>query len=144
MPAPKPLAKGFSSLHRLVYRASGGRWGKAALGYHRPSLLLTTKGRRSGEGQATPLLYIEDGQNLVVAASNHGQDEPPAWWLNLQEAPVAEVQIGKERHHVRAREAEEDEREKLWEQLVEHNPDYETHQEKADRQIPVVVLEPED
>ena len=141
-PPPRPLAEAFWALHRLVYRASGGRVGKGLFGRRRPSLLLVTRGRRSGEPRATPLMYLEQGDGFVVAASNLGAERPPAWWLNLEAHPEAEVRIGRERRRVRARETEGEERERLWKRLVDHYSDYAVYDERTDRHIPVVVLEP--
>ena len=98
-------------LHRFVYRASGGRVGGAFGGA--PVLLLITTGRRSGEPRSVTLTYFEDGDRLVVVASNTGEDRHPAWWLNLQEHPDAAVQVGATTTRVRAKEAVGEERERL-------------------------------
>ena len=90
-------------LHSYVYRLSGGRVGKALGGA--PVLLLITTGRRSGEPRPVTLTYFEDGERLIVIASNAGEDRHPAWWLNLQEHPDATVQIGGSTMRVRAMEA---------------------------------------
>jgi deazaflavin-dependent oxidoreductase (nitroreductase family) len=112
------------------------------MGPGRDCLLLTTKGRKSGEPRSTALLYLEDGDRLVVVASNLGSDHAPAWWLNLEANPDAEVAIGTEERRVRAREANEEERAALWPRLVEYYGGYDAYREDTDRHIPVVVLEP--
>ena len=127
-------------LHRLVYRASGGRVGGAVGGT--PVLLLITTGRRSGEPRTVTLTYFEDGNRLVVVGSNAGEDRHPAWWLNLQEHPDATVQIGRVTTRVRAMEALGEERERLWAELIRRDPAYQDYQLRTDRRIPVVLLQP--
>jgi F420H(2)-dependent quinone reductase len=127
-------------LHRFVYRASGGRVGRAIGGT--PVLLLITTGRRSGEPRPVTLTYFEDGYRLVVIGSNAGEDRHPAWWLNLREHPDATVQIGGTTTPVRAVEAVGEERERLWAELTRRDPAYEKYQLRTDRRIPVVLLHP--
>ena len=104
-------------------------------------LLLTTKGRRSGEQRSTPLIYQPyEGDHLVVA-SQGGAPEPPAWYLNIQEQPEVEVQIWDDRFKARARTAKPDEKPGMWRTMTDIWPDYDSYQEKTDREIPVVVLE---
>ena len=125
-------------LHNFLYRLSGGkiggRMGKA------PVLLLTVRGRKTGKSRTTPLLYGRDGDNLVVIASVGGAPKHPAWYLNLQ-GQEAQVQVGRERRRVRARDAEGEERDRLWAQMVSVYSSYEAYQGKTERRIPVVVLE---
>ena len=126
-------------LHNVIYRLSGGRvfgrMGKA------PVLLLTVRGRKTGKPRTTPLLYGRDGDSLVVIASVGGAPKHPAWYLNLQ-GQEAEVQVGREHRRVRARDAEGEERERLWTHMVSLYSSYEAYQGKTERRIPVVVLEP--
>jgi deazaflavin-dependent oxidoreductase (nitroreductase family) len=123
-----------------MYRLFGGRFvgriGKA------PVLLLTTRGRKTGKQRTTPLLYVAYGDALVVVASNGGAPRHPAWYLNLQAEPEIDVQVGREQRAVRAREATEEERTQLWAQLVAVYRGYEGYAQKANRTIPIVVLEP--
>jgi deazaflavin-dependent oxidoreductase (nitroreductase family) len=105
-------------------------------------LELTTVGRRTGEPRTVALYTVEDGGRAVVAASHVGEDRDPVWWLNLRSNPDAEVRRHGRRTRVRAREAEGDERERLWAALVAANPDYAEYAERTTRRIPVVVLEP--
>jgi deazaflavin-dependent oxidoreductase (nitroreductase family) len=141
MPAPPLMIKSWSALHKLLYRLSGGviggRLGRARM------LLLTTTGRKSGRPWTTPLLYLEDDGNLVVIASNAGHQRPPAWWLNLEATPRASVQVGRERRSVIAEEAEGEQRERLWQAVVDVNRGYEGYARTANRRIPVVILRPE-
>ena len=108
------------------------------------TLILTTKGRKSGEERSTPLIYQSFGNDHLIVASKGGADEPPAWYLNLQEDPEARVQIKGERFKARARDAKPDEKPEMWRTMAETWPAYDEYQEKTDREIPVVVLERED
>ena len=129
-----------SATHEFWYRltggAIGGRFGRA------PILLLTTKGRRSGKERTTPLLYYRDGENLVIIASNGGDDRHPAWWLNLRDMPEARVQVGRQEMAVRAEKAGPEEKARLWPLLTEMYPQYDAYQKQTKRDIPVVVLTP--
>jgi proline iminopeptidase len=104
-------------------------------------LLLTTTGRNTGKQSTTPLIYGLDGDNPVIVASKGGAPEHPGWYRNLSKNPEVEVQILGDRFHARARDAEGDERERLWRRLNEIWPHYDEYQTKTDREIPVVVLE---
>ncbi len=125
--------------HNALYRWTGGKFGghvgKA------PVLLLTVAGRKTGKRRTTPLLYGTDGDDLVVIASMGGAPKSPSWYFNLQNAE-ADVQIGREHRRVRARDAEGEERERLWAEMVALYSSYASYQEKTTRRIPVVVLEP--
>jgi F420H(2)-dependent quinone reductase len=128
-----------STLHTALYRATGGKWGGTMMKV--PILLLTTRGRKSGKKRTTPLMYTRDGDNLVLIASVGGAPRNPGWYHNLR-GQEAEVQIGSERRPVRARDAEGEERERLWAEMVRLYPAYADYQKKTSRRIPVVVLEP--
>ena len=104
-------------------------------------LLLTTTGRRSGEPRTTPLIYGRDGDAFVIVASKGGADEPPGWYVNLEEHPEVEVQVLADRFRASARTATPDERPRLWEEMVGHWPHYDEYQAKTSREIPVVLLE---
>jgi deazaflavin-dependent oxidoreductase (nitroreductase family) len=105
-----------------------------------PVLLLTTTGRRSGQARTIPLLYLEDGGDWVVVASNGGRDEHPGWWRNLAASGTGEVEVGNVRTRVTAREVAPAERDQLWPRLVEMFPNYDEYRKKTDRTIPVVKL----
>ena len=135
------LERAFWAYHRALDRASGGRfrserWGRP------PTLWLTTVGRKTGRTRETALIYVADGPNLVVAASNAGHPSDPAWWLNLQERPDAEVRLGRERRRVRAHEATAEDAARLWPLLDEVYPTFARYRQRSPRTIPVVVLEP--
>lgn len=104
-------------------------------------LILTTKGRRSGEQRSTPLIYGSHGDDHVVVASKGGADEPPAWYLNLEADPEITVQVKGDRFPARARTATAKEKPELWRMMTGQWPAYDEYQTKTDREIPVVVLE---
>ena len=130
--------KRFTGLNNAVYRASGGRLLGSFDG--NPVLLLHHVGRRSGEERVTPLLYLPDGDDLVIVGSMGGTPKHPAWFHNLTAQPETEVEVGRERRRVRARVAGPDERERLWPRLVEHYPAFRAYQARTEREIPVVIL----
>lgn len=127
------------ALNNVLYRLSGGkiagRMGKA------PILLLTVRGRKTGKERTTPLLYSRDGDTYVVIASMGGAPKHPAWYLNIQ-GQEAQLLVGREHVKVRARDADGEERDRLWAQMVAMYPSYANYQKKTERRIPVVVLEP--
>jgi deazaflavin-dependent oxidoreductase (nitroreductase family) len=108
-----------------------------------PTLLLTTKGRKSGERRDAPLIYGEDGGGYVVIASRGGTPTHPIWFLNLEAEAECELQVGPRHLRARARVAEGAERERLWRKMTALYPPYDQYQKNAGaRTIPVVVLEP--
>lgn len=123
-----------------LYRLSGGRiGGKVAKA---PVLLLTTTGRKSGQQRTAPVVYLADGENLVVIGSNAGHNRTPAWSLNLQANPEAEVELGRRRLPVRARIAEGEERADLWRKHNEQYSGFDEYEARTDRDIALFVLEP--
>lgn len=124
--------------HKAIYRLSGGRWLGTVAGM--PVLLLTTTGRHSGRPRTAPLTYFEDGDDLVVIASNGGEDAPPGWWLNLCSDARATVTRGRELISVEARAAAADERARLWPWITAVHPGYARYAERTTRPIPVVIL----
>lgn len=104
-------------------------------------LLLTTTGRKTGRQHTTPLIYDLDGGNPVIVASKGGAPEHPGWYRNLSKNPEVEVQIKGDRFPARARTAEGEERERLWERMNRMWPQYDSYQDNTERRIPVVVLE---
>jgi len=104
-------------------------------------LLLTTKGRKSGEERTTPLIYGTAGDDYVIVASKGGADEPPAWYVNLEADPDVEVQVLDDVFPARARTATPDEKPQLWESMLREWPHYAEYQEQTDREIPVVLLQ---
>jgi deazaflavin-dependent oxidoreductase (nitroreductase family) len=125
-----------------LYRASrgrlGGRVGKG------PVLLLTTTGRKSGEKRTAPVLYLEDEGRYVVINTNAGNLRIPAWSLNLDADPEAEVEIRGKRIAVRARPAQGEERADLWRKHNQQYAGFDEYKEELpdDRPITVYILEP--
>lgn len=120
-------------------------WDSSALGGPGvlPTLLLITRGRKSGELKPLPLIYKKVGDAYVVIASKGGAPAHPAWYLNLLAEPDCEIKVGTLDVAVTARDAEGEERADLWRQLAEIYPPYDDYQARAgDRRIPVVVLQP--
>jgi deazaflavin-dependent oxidoreductase (nitroreductase family) len=105
------------------------------------TLLLTTRGRRSGRLRRTALIYGRDGDRYVVVGSVGGSARHPAWYLNLTDHPEVEVQVGPERFRATARTATPEEKPRLWELMTSIWPAYEEYQRKTQRDIPVVILE---
>jgi F420H(2)-dependent quinone reductase len=122
-----------------LYRLSGGRIGGRVA--DAPVLLLTTTGRKSGQSRTVPVVYLDDGR-ISVIGSNAGHGRTPAWSLNLQANPDAEVEVGRRRQGVRARVAEGDERAELWRKHVQQYSGFDEYEARTDRDIALFVLEP--
>ena len=105
------------------------------------TLLLTTKGRKTGNETTSPLIYEDAGDAYVIVASKGGAPKHPGWYRNLVKDPNVRVQVKDDVFDARARTASGDERERLWQLAAQQWPDYDTYQTRTDRQIPVVVLE---
>ena len=134
------MQKVFSSAHVFLYRATGGKVGgrfKKA-----PVLVLTTTGSKSGLERSTPLLYVEDGEALIIVASNGGADRAPSWYGNLRANPAAVARVGTDERKVRARDADPEEKKRLWPKIVSVYPPYDDYVAKTTREIPVVILDP--
>ena len=107
-----------------------------------PSLLLTTTGRKSGEKFVFPLFYGKAGDSYIVVASKGGAPQHPGWYRNLLANPEVDVQVGTQKFNARARTATGDERTRLWQEALKFWPPYAEYQQKTEREIPVVVLDP--
>ena len=107
----------------------------------RPLLLLTTTGARSGQRHTTPVMYIPDGERLLVIASNAGAPAHPDWYRNLLVHPDVAVEVGVQSFDARATVVEGAERQQLWARIVEQYPFFAEHQAKVTRQIPVIAIE---
>lgn len=131
-------------LDTAVLKASGGRFG--VLGsYGLPQLLLTTTGRKSGQPRTVTLLYGQMDDELVLIGSNFGQAHHPAWALNLEANPIADLQIGDEATPVRATlVTDPDERERIWAHMIDIYPGYAMYRSKAGRDIKVFTVRPVD
>ena len=140
----KHMARAQVRVFRLTNGRIGSRW-RIGAGFRKPvpTLLLDHVGRRSGRTFTTPLLYLEDGPDLVVVASQGGLPKNPQWYPNLVAHPDTTVRLrGEGVRRVRARTATPDERAELWPRLVELYADFAKYARWTDREIPVMVLEP--
>ncbi len=129
--------------HTFLYRRTGGRLGHTIPGMRGKILLLDHVGAKSGTKRTSPLLYVKDGEDVVIVASKGGFPKHPAWYHNLMANPDTTVQIGSEVRKVHARVAKPEERDRLWTMAVKAYHGYENYKARTDREIPVVVLEPQ-
>jgi len=129
----------FGKEHVERYRATDGAEGHEWQGTQ--TLLLTTTGRKSGQERTTPLIYAPAGDNAVTVVASNGGADAPAGYLKLQEDPEGQVQIKGDRFAARAREASAEEKPEMWRTMTAQWPAYDEYQQRADREIPVIVLE---
>ena len=106
-----------------------------------PTLLLTTRGRKTGKSRALPLIYGKSGDAYVIIASKGGLPNHPIWFLNLEADPACDLMVGAKPVSARARVAEGEERARIWDEMAEIYPPYNDYQAATQRQIPVVVLD---
>ncbi|MBK5232711.1 MAG: nitroreductase family deazaflavin-dependent oxidoreductase [Thermoleophilia bacterium] len=126
--------------HTRIYRLTGGRIGHSAPG-GLTMLLLDHVGAKSGKKRTSPLLYMDDGDDVFIVASKGGYEKSPGWFYNLKANPDTEVQIGSEHRKVHARVATAEEHERLWPEAVKVYPSYQQYQDRTKREIPLVILE---
>lgn len=130
----------FGDAHVRRYRETGGDvghiWRRGA-----KTLLLTTRGRKTGNPTTVPLIYEQDGETYVIVASKGGAPTHPGWYRNLARDPNVEVQVQDDVFAAHARTATGAERERLWRLAAQQWPDYDAYQRRTDREIPVIVLE---
>jgi len=130
-----------NGVHRAVLAVSFGRFGWSAAGM--PVLELTTKGRKSGQPRSVMLTSPwQDGETVAIVASRGGDDQNPAWFLNLRDDPHVEVTMRGTKRPMHARIADAEERARLWPLITTDHKNYAGYQTKTDREIPVVLLEP--
>jgi deazaflavin-dependent oxidoreductase (nitroreductase family) len=134
--------KAMNAVHRLLLKISGGRAGWTAM--EMPVLELTTTGRKSGQPRSVMLTSpLQEGQVFVVVASRGGDEQAPAWLLNLQENPDVGVSLqGQPTRRMNARVASPDERDRMWPLVVADHKNYAGYQARTTREIPLVLLEP--
>ena len=125
---------------QILYKASGGWLGEKQLSYS--MLLLHTIGRKTGQRRTHTLLYVRDGENLVVCASNNGSPRLPDWYLNLQAQPRVHIQHGRTQREIIAETVEPQERDRLWRKLLAVRPQYADYQRYTSREFPIVILRP--
>jgi deazaflavin-dependent oxidoreductase (nitroreductase family) len=136
-----PVIRVMSRLNTWAYRLTGGWLGGTWL-RGAPVMLLTVTGRKTGRQLTVPLLYLRDGERVVVVASKGGMDQHPLWYLNLVAHPDVTAEIGTETRAMRAHTADDVERAHYWPKLVAMYRDYADYQARTERKIPVVVLSP--
>jgi deazaflavin-dependent oxidoreductase (nitroreductase family) len=127
-----------SALHTFAYRTTNGRLGRRLV--NNDMLLLTTVGRSTGTDHTVPLLYLREGDRLIVIASYGGRPEHPEWYRNLVVHPRASVQMLGDCFQVMAKTMTENERAEWWPAVVNAYGGYEVYQSRTDRQIPIVRL----
>jgi deazaflavin-dependent oxidoreductase (nitroreductase family) len=130
----------FGQEHVDRYLATDGEEGHDWQGAQ--TLILTTTGRRSGQQRQHPLIYGRHGDDYLVVASMGGAPQHPGWYFNLDADPEVDIQVKGDKMHARARTATPEEKGELWSIMTKEWPAYDSYQEKTDREIPVVVLEP--
>jgi deazaflavin-dependent oxidoreductase (nitroreductase family) len=136
-----PVIRVVMGAHTRLYRLTNGRIGQRFPG-GAPILLLDHVGAKTSVERTTPLMYVEDGPDVVIVASKGGHRRNPAWYHNLVANPDTTVQIGAERRAVHARVATPEERERLWPKAVATYGNYAAYQRRTDREIQLVILEP--
>ena len=136
---PVDSPTGWVKEHIDQYIATNGENGHIWRGV--TTLLLTVRGRKSGQPYRTALIYGRDGENYIIVASKGGAENHPEWYRNLVANPDVDVQVMGDRFTARARTANAEERPKLWELMAGIWPAYNDYQKKTDREIPVVILE---
>ena len=132
----KYMAKGNAWIYRRSNGKLVGTFGNA------PVALLTTTGRKTGEPRVSPLLYLREGDRVVLVASKGGSDKHPLWYLNLKANPKVSVQIKDEVLQLQARDATEEERAEYWPKLDAMYPSFGDYRSWTDRVIPVVICDP--
>jgi deazaflavin-dependent oxidoreductase (nitroreductase family) len=137
------IGRRMAPVDRVLYRLSGGRVTILGLqGRAMPeTCLLTTRGRRSGKARTTPVMFLREGEGIVVTSESFGQSRPAAWPLNLDSDPSAEVTIGGRTREYRARRATDAEIETLWPRFVELWPAHASYRERSGV-LKMFVLEP--
>jgi deazaflavin-dependent oxidoreductase (nitroreductase family) len=139
---PDALVTFIDRVTQRIYRFTDGRLGGKQLTYS--MLLLHTTGRKSGQKRTHTLLYVRDGEDMIVCASNNGQAHHPAWYWNLKANPRAQVQAGRQHYEVIAEIATGEQYQRLWQKLVAVRPQYIEYRTRTTREFPIVILKPVD
>ncbi len=137
---PTLFVRGVDLFTQMLYRASGGRLGERQLSYS--VLLLRTVGRKTGKTRTHAVMYLREGDNLIVCASNNGAARHPAWYFNLQAHPRAWVQVGRACYEVFAETAGQEDRQHLWQQWLKARPQTAEYQAATTREFPMIMLKP--
>ena len=139
MHIPVPLVTFFDKSNQWLYALTGGRVGGQLLVYS--MLLLHTVGRKTGQTRTHTLLYVRDGEDVVICASNDGQDHYPGWYWNLRETPRARVQVGRRLYDVQAQVVTGAEYERLWQRFLKATALYADHRTRTTRPFPIFKLQ---
>jgi F420H(2)-dependent quinone reductase len=139
-PLATPLFKWGARANTWIYRRTNGKFGGTVK--NAPVALVTTTGRKTGEPRVSPLLYLREGDRVILVASRNGSDKHPLWYLNLKANPDVTVEIKDEVLRLRAHEATGTERDEYWPKLVAMYPAFEDYKSWTDRVIPVVICDP--
>ena len=135
-----PMIKFFSKLNVAVYRMTDGRWmGKFA---NQDICIVRMRGAKSGEWKDVPLMYVPNGDGVVLVASLGGAPKNPVWYHNLVANPDIEVTVRDTTRKLRARRATAEEKKALWPRCVAAYPPYADYQKKTTRDIPVFICDP--
>lgn len=137
---PKPNEPHHMPHVRLYQSTNGEEGGVNSAGY--PVLLITTTGRRSGQPRTNPVVYMLHEHTYIVVGSNKGRQHHSNWYLNLKQNPEVRIQIKADVFTAIAREAEDEERERLWEAFTVYAPEFKEYETATKRRLPVIVLEP--
>ena len=140
-PQTKIIIKWMSRINTWAYKATRGKVGGKFL-KGAPVALLTTTGRKTGESRVSPLLYLREGNRVILVASQGGAATNPMWYLNLKANPKVTVQIKDEILTLTARDATESERAEYWPKLTAMYSSFDDYQSWTDRVIPVVICDP--
>jgi deazaflavin-dependent oxidoreductase (nitroreductase family) len=136
----KKVVRTVTDIHISIYRMSSGKLVNRVANL--PLLLLTTNGRKSGKPRTTPIVYVLEGHNYLVAASTGGLDRQPDWYLNLRHQPTAKIEIGKQIIDVDVTITEGEERTWLYQRFKDASDNFAKYEQRTDRVIPVVRLSP--
>lgn len=140
-PQTKHIVKWMSRINTWLYKRTDGKVGGKFL-KGAPVALLTTTGRKTGEPRVSPLLYLRDGDRVILVASQGGAANNPMWYLNLKANPKVTIQIKDQVLNLTARDATEAEKAEYWPKLVAMYSSFEDYQSWTDRVIPVVICDP--
>ncbi len=135
------LIRWMTKANTVVYRATGGKLGSKFM-RGAPVCLITTTGRKSGQKRTVALIYLQDGDDVILVASKGGMEHHPQWYLNMEASADVDVEIGTTVTPMKARRASDDEKAAYWPKLLEIYPDYADYQARTTRNIPVMVLSP--
>ncbi|HBC56918.1 MAG TPA: nitroreductase family deazaflavin-dependent oxidoreductase [Gammaproteobacteria bacterium] len=134
----KHLIRLFIATHIFLYKFTAGKIGAHFGGMD--VLLLETVGNKTGRKRTTPLAYFKQKENWIITASNAGSAHHPAWYYNLIHQPTVQIQVKNEHYTVTAEQVDMAEKDKLWAQLIEKYPNFQSYQQKTTREIPMFIL----